>query len=428
MKGSYPKNLTILSVTFVIVILFLALANLFINVQFRREFIAYDQNKVNSLVRLVSGFFDPAFIQIYPQQTMLTLRRITNAFDLEYLVVSDTAGNIIFDSRRYGFNAGAGTNIEVLFNQLPAEEEILQRQGNYVYRSIDPPLFVFTALNYSFGSNFDQIFKWHILYITLSLLFVGFLGIVLIRNLLMPMRYVSKAAEDFGVDMEKEGFVAETFNQIFKKLQQREKILMEFSAYIAHEFRNSIGTISGLARLVEKGKKPASSIIDECQVMEDLIQRFVEYARPLKLVTARIKISDLVSDVLAKATVPEKIKISSDLDPDICINGDYDLMLAAISNLLRNAIDAIEDEGRVKIETGEDDDHIYIAIQDSGIGIEAPDLDTIFNPFYSRKNQGIGLGLAYVKKIVELHNGRIEVQSEPGKGTEFTILIPKSVA
>ena len=218
MKGTYPKNITILSVTFVVLILFLAFANLFINVQFRKEFIAYDQNKVNSLVRLVSGLFDPVLIQAYPQQTLLTLKRISAAFDLEYLVVSDSAGNVLYDSRRYGLDSWAGTNIGVLFDKLPAEEEILQNKGNYVYRHSDPSLFVFTALNYSFGKNFDQIFKWHIVYITLSLVFVGFLGIILIRNLLMPMRYVSKAAEDFGVDMEKEGFVAETFNQIFKKI------------------------------------------------------------------------------------------------------------------------------------------------------------------------------------------------------------------
>ena len=427
MKKTYPRNITLVSVTFVILILFLAFANLFINMQFRREFITYDQNKVNSLVHLVSGFFDPVIINANPQQTLLVLRRITFAFGLEYLVVSDTVGNILYDSRRYGLNSGAGTNIEVLFDKLPSEDELKQNNGDYVYHNVDPALYIFTASNYSLVSNFDQVFKWHIIYITLSLLFVGFLGIILIRNLLMPMRYVSQVAEDFAIDMEKEGFVAETFNQIFKKLRQREKMLVEFSAYIAHEFRNSIGTISGLARLVEKGKKPASDIISECQVMEDLIQRFVEYARPLNLVTTKIKLSDLISDVLAKETVPQNIKVKADIPVEICINADYDLLFAALANLVRNAVDAIEDIGAINISAEEVEDSIAISVSDNGVGIEDPDLETIFNPFYSKKNQGMGLGLAYVKKIIELHNGQIEVKSEPGKGTDFTLWLPKTL-
>ncbi len=425
MKGAYPRNLAAIAIAFIFLILFLATMNFLINIEFRSRFIELDRNRVMTIADISGSYFTGTYST--PDQTRF-LHSLANAFELEYFVLTDTLGNVIFDSRRqrHPNTPAVRINWQESFRKSLAGKHFVQERNRFLYLGSEPPMYYFMVLSRSYSTDFDRVFIWHVVFITLSLFVAGVLGIIVIRNLLTPMRYVSKAAEDFGIDMEKEGFVAETFNQIFKKLQHREKMLVEFSAYIAHEFRNSIGTIAGFARLVEKGKKSASAITDECRVMEDLIQRFVEYARPLKLVAANLQVSNLIGDVLARITVPEKIKIDVDVPRDLCVHADYELLFAAVANLLRNAVESIENKGTISIQAGEDNGNVYVAIRDSGIGIETLDLETIFNPFYSKKDQGMGLGLAYVKKIVEMHGGKIEVQSEPGQGTEFTLWLPKN--
>jgi signal transduction histidine kinase len=239
------------------------------------------------------------------------------------------------------------------------------------------------------------------------------------------MRYVTNLAKDMGIQMRKEDFVAKTFNEIFKKMKLKEETLVEFSSYIAHEFRNSIGAISGLARLVEKGKKPASDIVNECQVMEDLIARLLEYSKPLKTISASVDIKQLIDDAVVRAAIPKRIEVRKRIKTDISqFIGDYELLLVAITNLLKNSIDSIEKKGFIEVETSGDNDFVFISITDNGSGIDESELDKVFNPFYSKKEQGMGLGLAYVKKIMEIHNGRVEVESMKGEGAKFILIFP----
>ena len=96
----------------------------------------------------------------------------------------------------------------------------------------------------------------------------------------------------------------------------------------------------------------------------------------------------------------------------------------AVRNLLSNAIEAIPDQGIIKVETQWFDQQTIIKITDTGTGIDPDRLGKIFRPFFSMKTQGHGLGLAMVKKAVILHQGKIEVKSEKGVGSEFRIILP----
>ncbi len=89
--------------------------------------------------------------------------------------------------------------------------------------------------------------------------------------------------------------------------------------------------------------------------------------------------------------------------------------------MLKNAKEAIKNKGCIEIGLGREGEFVVLSIADSGVGVEERELDMIFNPFYSRKADGMGLGLAYVKKIVEEHGGRINVTSRKGKGTTFNM-------
>jgi len=123
--------------------------------------------------------------------------------------------------------------------------------------------------------------------------------------------------------------------------------------------------------------------------------------------------------------IPERIFVKKKFQPQIKLNGDYELLLHSFINIFKNGVAAISGRGTISITTKQDEDSVFCSISDTGTGIPKDKLDLVFSPFYSERAEGVGLGLAYVKKIVELHNGEIKVNSEKNRGTEFIIRIPK---
>jgi signal transduction histidine kinase len=424
MKSSYPRNISIISIIFIFLILFLAIINLYISIQLRNEFINYDRDKIVSIALVSSHYID----DYGPQKRDFLFRNLSRSFDLRFIVITDSVGNLLYDSRKLPFDIGqidlpVGFNND--FKQLPEPGQVIQSHDKFIYQNSKPSFYFYTSL-ISYTPTFDKIFTWHIIYITVSLIFISFLGVFLIRNLFLPMRYVTRLAQDMGIQMKKEDFVSETFNEIFKKMKLKEETLVEFSSYIAHEFRNSIGAIIGLARLVEKGKKPASEIVKECRSMEELIKKLLDYSMPLKPVIAPVDFRELIDDALERTKIPARIEVIKNLKIALpeCM-GDYDLLLVTVTNLLKNSVEAIKRrKGVIEIDATREDDFLDISISDNGTGIDERDLDKIFSPFYSKIEKGMGVGLAYVKKIVELHNGRIEVQSKKRQGTTFTLRFP----
>lgn len=426
MKNSYPRNITIVSIVFIACILFLAVVNLYVSIQFRNEFVAYERKSVLSVATLCSFYLSTIDNN---EDLFFQLKYLNRAFEFDHMMLCDTSGRRIYDSRflRPQFLLSQSTvNFSREFKSIPEPYELVRKSNSYLYRHHDPDFFLYLVHSSSYLSSFDILFRWHIFYITFSLIFVGFLGIFLIRNLFLPMRYVTRLAHDLGVEMQKEDFVSETFSEMFKKMKTREQTLVEFSTYIAHEFRNSIGAIAGLARLVEKGKKGASEIVKECKTMEQLINRLLEYAKPLEIVKSTFTIDMLVNKAIVRSRAPKRIAVVKDIAPDdLQYSGDFDLLVMAFANLLKNSSEAIEDTGTITIVASADESFLEITITDTGVGIDQNKLERIFTPFYSGKADGMGLGLAYVNRVLELHNGRIQVQSTPGKGTLITIRLPR---
>ena len=425
MKSSYPRNISLISVVFIVLILFLALVNLYISMQFRREFARYDHDKVRTIAALCSDYLNR-----YDNKTTLysMFKNTKSAFELEHMVIADTLGYRVYDSWKLPLELSLShsrVNFSADFQRLPVPGEMLRKRNIYIYFNEEPPFYLYMSLLASEVFTFDSLFRWHIVYITISLLFIGFLGIFLIRNLFMPMRYVSSVARDMGIEMKKEDFVSATFNEIFKTIKRKEETLVEFSAYIAHEFRNSIGAIIGLARLVEKGKKPASAIVEECQAMTDLIAKLLEYSKPLKAISGSVDVRQLLDDAVQKAAIPDRIEVKKNVVGAVpSFVGDYELLLAALTNVFKNSVEAIEGKGSIDVDVAHEDDSIIVTVTDSGTGIDEDELERIFSPFHTQKADGMGLGLAYVKKIMELHNGRINVASKKGRGSTFILYFP----
>jgi PAS domain S-box-containing protein len=217
--------------------------------------------------------------------------------------------------------------------------------------------------------------------------------------------------------------------------------LGEMSAGLAHEIRNSFAAIVGFANLIKKAIpsddnaiKMADDLRKEANAAENLLSRFLNFARPLDLQPEMSDVKDLIriDRMNISPPIPEKINIIFRIDENTPpILADPALMKQAMSNLLMNARDAMPQGGDIVVEVRMEKkriegrhDELLISVIDNGDGVDPEIKGKLFNPFFTTKPEGTGLGLALVKKIVIMHHGRIEVQSKPGKGSRFTIRLP----
>ncbi len=415
-KSNYPRDISIVSAVFIFLIIFLAIVNLYIGTQLRKTFLNSQQEKIYSIAR-ICGYY------LNNPDSAKALKIISESFNIGRLVISDSLDRKIYDSAISVKIPGIIFDETKKFSKLPAPGDIMQVSNDIVYHNPQPDfyLYLFNLTNYA---TVDNVFRWHLIYITLSLVFISFLGFFLLRNLFLPMQYVAGVARKYGIEMKKEDFVSTTFGEIFNKMKEKEKELLELSAYIAHEFRNSLATITGLAHLIEKGKKEPSEIIKECNIMNNLITSLIEYARPMKFIKTEFELSSLIEEVIKKANIPDEIKVEKNYKYQGKIFADYELMSSAIINILKNSVEAMGSDGKIRITTDIDEDVVLISIADTGKGIPSDMIKNIFSPFYSGKKEGTGLGLAFVKKVIDIHNGKITVDSKVGRGTEFLIKIP----
>lgn len=214
--------------------------------------------------------------------------------------------------------------------------------------------------------------------------------------------------------------------------------LGQLSAGLAHELRNPLGTIKASAEMLGKNLAPgeevaremAGFISTEVDRTNSLVTRFLDFARPLKLRLEATDISEVIDraiDQVERHQPPFEISIYKNYSPDVRpFPLDAEFIERVVYNLLLNAAQASPPRSTVTVKTRQIRDTVEISIIDMGSGIEAKDIENIFNPFFSTKRNGVGLGLAIVSKIVDEHGGRISVESEVGHGTVFRVYLPQN--
>jgi len=216
--------------------------------------------------------------------------------------------------------------------------------------------------------------------------------------------------------------------------------LGKLSSGIAHEIRNPLSSIRGLAQFVynsfsktDERKEDLNTIIQEVDRLNKLIVQVLDFAKLKKPNLTRFSLNDLIRKIteLLKLEIKKKqIKFSLELSPDISqIQADEDQVRQVLMNVVINAIQAIPKKGEIKIKTEKTllkgESAVKLIIKDSGIGITEKDFNQIFDPFFSTKEQGSGLGLSIVYKLIEAHQGEIKVESKEGKGTKLVIFLPQ---
>ncbi len=214
----------------------------------------------------------------------------------------------------------------------------------------------------------------------------------------------------------------------------------ELSRKIAHEIGNPLTSIMNCASLLKRkieldsdNEKLMTIIIDETKRLDGIIIDFLKFSSTKEPIFRKHNILNCINEqiLLLKNNdqyLAKKINIeviNGDILPEIYI--DMDLIKNVLWNLLINSIQAIEFEGTIRIEIFEDEksvEHISITISDNGKGIGKKDLQKIFEPYFTTKSRGSGIGLSVVKKIISDHNGLIQVSSTAGEGTSFKIKLP----
>jgi PAS domain S-box-containing protein len=244
-----------------------------------------------------------------------------------------------------------------------------------------------------------------------------------------------------------------------EQLEERERLrdrlasLGEMAAGIAHELKNPLAGIEVMAGLLRRqvpDSKDAQSlladILSEAKLANAIVVEMLEFVRPVRLQVERTDLGEVIqqSVTMAESKVTRgDIKVVTNVEPGLpMIESDHHQLSQVFTNLIANAFEAMNGKGRIAISamtaTIEADPAfagihpptpaVLIEVADDGPGISAELTDRIFNPFFTTKVTGTGLGLAIVRKIVDAHDGRIDVSSTPDTGTRFRVTLPVSSA
>jgi signal transduction histidine kinase len=201
-------------------------------------------------------------------------------------------------------------------------------------------------------------------------------------------------------------------------------------AGVAHEIRNPLGGIELFAGLLEKDvpealRSQVQKILQEVRHLNFIVQDFLEYARPEESRRQRLQLTALVNEVReALGESANGVEWKIEFPDDLAIEADYNQIRRMLLNLLRNALEAMNGKGAIRILAQEQNQHVAISIYDTGPGVPAELAGKIFEPFFTTKSQGSGLGLALVQRLAEQNDGRVEVVPND-KGAHFRLVLPK---
>lgn len=220
-------------------------------------------------------------------------------------------------------------------------------------------------------------------------------------------------------------------------LRQRERLaaLGTLAASVAHEVRNPLAAISGCAELLDAEPLPEEDqrlvrvIRRESARLADIVTELLDYTRPRKLQPSKVELGRALTELADSFRADpshEEIELLLSIPPEpVELDLDLAQLTQVLWNLVRNGVQAMAGRGRLELGLQATSEHVRLSVRDFGRGIPAEHLDRIFEPFFSTKDAGTGIGLALVQRIIEEHGGEIEVFSSVGEGTHFVIELPR---
>lgn len=216
--------------------------------------------------------------------------------------------------------------------------------------------------------------------------------------------------------------------------QERLAAIGQLAAAVSHELRNPLGVISNALYLLRSGLESGgeqrllralATAEREVSSASLIVSDLLDYARSRAPELVEVDLAELLEEVLSVAPGPAGLRVSRHCPPGLVVGADRDQLRQVLLNLVMNAYDACGVDGRVELAaTSGAPGWIVLTVSDDGAGIDGETAARVFEPFFTRKSSGTGLGLAVVQRIVEAHGGRVELESEPGRGATFTVALP----
>ncbi|MEE2755823.1 MAG: ATP-binding protein [Myxococcota bacterium] len=321
-----------------------------------------------------------------------------------------------------------------------------------------------------FEQDEDQL-AWGAIFLATVATLLGLLITFLATRLLKPLRalregvervadgrydtpVLTKANDELGLLATEFNRMAEAIRRRDEKLNEQQKTLLQreqlatvgrMSAQITHELRNPLSSIglnselmmeelaaSEQTRSVDNARELLMSITREVDRLKEITEEYLRFARlpmPEKsLVDLNHTAAELIDFFRSEM---EQADVKMRLDPDPvpkAVEVDPNQVRAALINLIRNAKEAMTSGGHIVLRIRRVGDVVYVEVTDTGGGIQVDTQERLFEPFYSTKPQGTGLGLSMVKQIVDAHDGVIRVESSPGQGTTFRLSFPTRIS
>jgi PAS domain S-box-containing protein len=222
-------------------------------------------------------------------------------------------------------------------------------------------------------------------------------------------------------------------------LVRKEKlaVLGQLTGIVAHELRNPLGTIRSSLYLLKSNLQSQSNDVTRALARAErniircdkIIGELLDYTRTRPLNPMPVTLSSWLNEVIEEYELPPEIEVETDFDPDIKVKIEPDRLRRCVINVLSNACDAMLEDGAhkpklLRIQTRQNPGDIEVIIEDTGVGIPEGKLEDIFEPLYSTKGFGVGLGLAVVEQIMKQHMGSVAIASTEGEGTRVSLKLP----
>jgi signal transduction histidine kinase len=215
--------------------------------------------------------------------------------------------------------------------------------------------------------------------------------------------------------------------------QERLATLGQLAGSIGHELRNPLGVISNAVFFLNMAWPDADEQIQEyldiiekeTRASDKIITDLLNFTRVESVDREAVSVSELIDQTLERHPAPPSVQVTLDMPPGLPrVHVDASHIVQVLGNLVTNAYQAMTNGGELTLSAHPHDDMIAIAVRDTGSGIPPDHMKRLFEPLFTTKTTGIGLGLAVSQKLAKANGGRIEVQSEAGKGSTFTLFLP----
>ena len=379
--------------------------------------------RMDSVVRSTLHSFKVDLVNIYSMKDLIAYSYSKELIGLENL--GGTGFNKALKGEATSKLVQKGSFWE-LFLGVPKEIKIITFAALRAEKPLSPvagPVLGVVEIVQDLSNDYKSIFRFQVLtLITVS-------GVMLVLFLIMTI--VVKRGESI----------------IQKRAQERLKLkeqlsrakhlssLGEMVAGVSHEVRNPLGIISSSAELLKKKMTPDDGvsripdiIIEESNRLNNIITDFLNYARPREPNLFPCRIVDVIDkniEYLSWQLHEEGFVMQTHYEPNLPkIQADADMLYQAFLNVLINAMQAMPDGGNIDISVKSGDNSIWITFEDQGTGIKMEAMEKMWDPFFTTKDKGTGLGLGIVKNIIEAHDGQIRIGARPEGGTRVSIKLP----